>query len=390
MALELKNIKGLRTMDLTNLRENGIVDINYLASATIHELEAIGFGKDRAQRIIEEAGKILDEFMGAKDGFLMGTDLIKQYSKMERLSTGSPSFDKILGGGFETQKVYEVYGKEKSGKSRLCHQLVVRAHLSKEKGGLGSPAAVYIDTEGTFNMKTLKTMAQYVGLDPEMVSKNLAYSKPPTSGTLNYIIWKHLPKIMEQTGARIVILDSIATHFRAEYGIARQLLPERQMRANQVIHNLKKAATKFNALIVMTNQAVANVSGYGAPYNHAMGLVVGHESQVRIRIQKKSGPEREIMIEKAIDLPEDTCKLDMTEFGFEEQKEKKKKGKKKIKEEEESEEQEEESTEEEIVENEVEPELESDVNGEKETTAKVTKTKKAKKAKKKATKSESS
>ncbi|MFX1451633.1 MAG: ATPase domain-containing protein, partial [Promethearchaeota archaeon] len=290
MALELKNIKSLKSPDLTKLRENGIVDVNYLAAATVHELESMGFGVERAQKVIEEAGKILDDFMGAKDGFLMGEDLIKQYNKMERLTTGCPSFDKILGGGFETQKVYEIYGKEKSGKSRLCHQLVARAHLPREKGGLGSPAGIYIDTEGTFNMKTLKTMAQYVGLDPEMVSKNLAYSKPPTSGTMNYIIWKHLPKIMEQTGARIVILDSIATHFRAEYGIARNLLPERQMRANQVIHNLKKAATKFNALIIMTNQAVANVTGYGAAYNHAMGLVVGHESQVRIRIQKRSGP----------------------------------------------------------------------------------------------------
>ncbi|MFX0139706.1 MAG: helix-hairpin-helix domain-containing protein, partial [Candidatus Hodarchaeota archaeon] len=181
MALELKNIKGLKTPDLKNLRENGIIDINYLAAATTHELESIGFGKERAQRIIEDAGKLLDDFMGAKDGFLMGEDLIKQYEKVERLTTGCPSFDKILGGGFETQKVYEIYGKEKSGKSRLCHQLIARAHMPKNKGGLGSPAAVYIDTEGTFNMKTLKTMAQYVGVDPNMVSKNLAYSKPPTS-----------------------------------------------------------------------------------------------------------------------------------------------------------------------------------------------------------------
>jgi len=46
-----------------------------------------------------------------------------------------------------------------------------------------------------------------------------------------------------------------------------------------------------------------------------MGNVVGHESQVRIRV-RKTGDLREFKIEKALDLPPKTCLLTITDQGL--------------------------------------------------------------------------
>lgn len=352
MSLELSNLKGLDEKHAKLLHDNGIVNLMVLASSTAHELATLGFEVEKARLFIEKATKIVNKYMGGQDGFITGDKLLQKFNERLVLSTRCPSFDNILDGGFETQKVYEVYGKEGTGKSGLMLQLICLSHLPVEKGGLSSPATIYIDTEGSFSIKRLKRMAPYYGFDPDELVKSVVLSVPPTSDALVYLCEKNLLKIMEQTGAKLIILDSLATHFRNEYGDVRQLLPERQRRANRVIHSMKKATRIFNALAVMTNQAVANVNMKGPfdhQYNHAMGLLIGHESQVRLRIAPKKGSLKEIKVEKAVDLPNLTCELELNEFGFIEPEKKKKGGKKKG---------------EEVEEPEEEPETSENIDGE--------------------------
>ncbi|MHA1380235.1 MAG: hypothetical protein ACTSRG_17815 [Candidatus Helarchaeota archaeon] len=331
MAIELNKLKGLKDTDAKKLRDNGITNIASLACTTVNELSSIGIKEDNARSFIEKAGEILNDFAGAKDGFISGEELLKQFDKREILSTKCPAFDNILDGGFETQKVYEVYGKQGSGKSSLMLQLACIAQLPQDKGGLSSPAIIYIDTEGAFSIKRIKQMAVYYGLDPIQAVKNILRAAPPTSDALLYLVEKSLNKVMEESGARLIVLDSIATHFRSEYGDVRQLLPQRQRRANRVIHALKKAVTIYNALAILTNQVTANPSGFGAPYQHSMGYTVGHESQIRIRLAPSSKGKgiKKITIEKAVDLPNEDCEALLNEFGLVEVPAKKKDKKKK-------------------------------------------------------------
>ena len=46
----------------------------------------------------------------------------------------SSSLDELLGGGFETQAIVEVFGEFGSGKTQIGHQLAVNCILSLDQG----------------------------------------------------------------------------------------------------------------------------------------------------------------------------------------------------------------------------------------------------------------
>ena len=318
MSIELEKIEGIGSKTAEQLKEEGIMNAMILASTTVKKLKALGIGDSTARKYIEKAREVTDTVMGGSFGFVMGDDLLNQFNNRIILKTKQPVLDAVLGGGFETQKVYELYGEEGSGKSSLLHQVICISKLPVSKGGLGSPATVFLDCEGALSIKKIKTMAPFWGVTPEEVVKSIAHSVPPSSDALLLMCEDNLPKIMEQTQAKLILLDSIATHFRSEYGDARQLFPERQQKANRVLHALKRMAVSYNALVIITNQVTGNVdkaNKFSPNYKHSMGYTIGHESQVRILI-KPFKDFRQIKIEKAVDLPNDYCNLVMTQFGL--------------------------------------------------------------------------
>jgi len=54
---------------------------------------------------------------------------------VQKLTSGTAALDELLGGGFETQAIVEVYGEFGSGKTQIGHQLCVNTMLPLEKGG---------------------------------------------------------------------------------------------------------------------------------------------------------------------------------------------------------------------------------------------------------------
>ena len=320
---DLQSIDGIGEKIAETLISAGIPNVISLASATVQKLVNVGIPKSKAMKILDEARERCSSIFG----FVTGDELVQLFNKRQYLTTGTKGLDEILGGrGFETQKVYEIYGPEGTGKSTLVHQLICTAFLPPDQGGLGA-GTIFLDTEGTFSIKRIREFAVRFGIDPDEISKNVVRANPPTSDTMLFIAEQQLDKMADQVGARLFCLDSIATHFRSEYGSERQMLPERQQKANRIIHALKRVVVAKNGVAVMTNQVTANVTGMGLPWTHSMGNVVGHESQVRIRVRKK-GELREFKIEKALDLPPKICLLTMTDQGLfdEEKKPKKAKG----------------------------------------------------------------
>jgi len=252
MSIDLEKIEGIGSKVAEQLKEEGIMNAMILASTTVKKLKSIGIGDSTARKYIEKAREVTDTVIGGSFGFVMGDDLLKQFNNRMLLKTGQPVLDAVLGGGFETQKVYELYGPEGSGKSSLLHQIMCISKLPVSKGGLANPATVFLDCEGAMSIKRIKEMAPFWGITPEEVIKSVAHTVPPTSDSLVFMCEENLPKIMEQTGAKLIFLDSIATHFRSEYGDARQLFPERQQKANRILHALKRMSVSYNALVIIT------------------------------------------------------------------------------------------------------------------------------------------
>ena len=95
--------------------------------------EIDGLGDKVAKKLIWNARNALGmtEFIAAED-----IDENTEY-----ITTGSSELNRILGGGFQTGKLTEVYGPFKSGKTNLAHTIAVTIQLSKKQGGLGSAVA---------------------------------------------------------------------------------------------------------------------------------------------------------------------------------------------------------------------------------------------------------
>ena len=164
------------------------------------------------------------------------------------MSTGSKQLDRILGGGFESQSISEVYGEFRCGKTQLCHTMCVIAQLPKDMGGAEGKAA-YIDTEGTFRPERIIQIAERFGIDGDTALQNIAYARCPNS--------EHQLELLDALGEqfvtgdfRLLIIDSVMACFRVDFQ-GRQELPDRQGKLNQFLKAVKHVAEEYNICVFM-------------------------------------------------------------------------------------------------------------------------------------------
>ncbi|ABN70075.1 DNA repair and recombination protein RadA [Staphylothermus marinus F1] len=258
--------------------------------------EKVGIPLHTAERIIANARKLLGiRFKTAKE------------VKLERLSvrkitTGSKNLDDLLGGGIETKTITEFFGEYGTGKTQICHQLSVNVQLPPERGGL-SGRAVYIDTEGTFRWERIEAMARGLGLDPDEVMENIYYQRAYNSDHQIAIV-EELFSFVPEHNVKLVVIDSVTSHFRAEYP-GRENLAARQQKLNKHLHQLVRLAEAYNIAVVVTNQVMARPDVfYGDPTQAVGGHVLAHTPGVRVQLRKAKGHKRIARVVDAPHLPE--------------------------------------------------------------------------------------
>jgi DNA repair protein RadA len=192
--------------------------------------------------------------------------------------------------------------------------LSVTAQLLHEKGGLEGNV-VFIDTEGTFMPERVYQIASAMGLDPEEIANNILLGRAYNSSHQCMLI-DHLFTLCKQNNVKLVIVDSMISHFRGEY-IGRESLSERQQRLNKYLHKLVRLAEAYNLAVVVTNQLQANPAAFFGDSNRpAGGNIMAHACTHRIFLRKGS---KGVRIAKVIDspcLPERTASFLITEKGI--------------------------------------------------------------------------
>jgi len=276
----IEDLPGIGSATAQKLRELGFHTVESLATATSKELESVGIGKKKALEIIRTARSTIAV------SFIRADELLKMRQNVLRLTTGSKAMDELLGGGLETQTITEFYGEYGSGKSQLCHQLCVNVQLPPERGGLGG-GALYVDTENTFRTERIVQMAQHLELAPEEVAKNIIYAEAYTSDHQMFLL-ENADEIIKENGIRLIIVDSLTSHFRSEY-LGREMLAERQQKLNKHMHRLIRLARAFNAAAVVTNQVMAKPDVFfGDAVRPIGGHIVAHTSHTRVFLRKSS------------------------------------------------------------------------------------------------------
>lgn len=311
--MEIEELPGVGTKVAEKLKEAGFSSIESIAAASTAELKELGLGEASAIKIINSARENLQM------GFETGLDVLEKRTQIGKITTGSKEFDKLLGGGIETQAIVEFYGQYGSGKTQLGHQLSVNVQLPVDKGGL-ERSAIYIDTENTFRPERIQQMAKALKLSPEETLKNIHVARAYNSDH-QILLAEKAAEIAGEYNVGLVVVDSLTAHFRAEY-IGRGTLADRQQKINKHMHLLqRRLADIYNISIVVTNQVMSRPDVFFAdPTTPIGGHIVGHTATFRVYLRKGKGDKRVARLIDSPSMPEGECVFELTTDGIKDSK----------------------------------------------------------------------
>ncbi|CAN9217756.1 unnamed protein product [Alternaria alternata] len=306
---------GIGAVDISKLKSNGYYTIASVHSATRRNLLKIkGFSEIKVDKVKDAIAKC----QPSGGGFQTAHELGHLRKRVIKISTGSKALDAVLGGGFQTMSISEVFGEFRCGKTQLSHTMSVIAQLPKDMGGAEGKVA-YIDTEGTFRPERIVQIAERFGVDPETAQDNITYARAVNSEHQMELLNK-VAEFFVSNEYRLLIIDSIMALFRVDY-TGRGELNERQQKLNQFLSKLTHVAEEFNVAVLLTNQ-VQSDPGASALFASADGRkpigghILAHASATRILLRKGRGEERVAKIQDSPDMPEKEATYIITNGGI--------------------------------------------------------------------------
>jgi DNA repair protein RadA len=335
----LEDLPGVGPATADKLGDSGFDSYQDLAVASPGELANLAdIGESTASDIIQAARKAADV-----GGFETGSAVLKRREQIGKLTWGVDAVDELLGGGVETQSITEVYGEFGSGKSQVTHQLSVNVQLPREHGGLEG-SAIFIDSEDTFRPERIDQMVR--GLDDEVIAATMALhgveGEPDDEAALEALVETMLDNIHvakafnsnhqillaekakelaadsqdDEFPVRVLCVDSLTAHFRAEY-VGRGTLAERQQKLNKHLHDLMRVGDLHNVAIAVTNQVASNPdSFFGDPTQPIGGNILGHTSTFRLYLRKSKNNKRIVRLVDAPNLPDGEAVMRVEEGGL--------------------------------------------------------------------------
>jgi len=331
-AADLEDLPGVGPATAEKLKDNGFDSYQGIAVASPSELSnTADIGESSASDIINAARDAAD--IG---GFETGATVLERREQIGKLSWGVDEVDELLGGGVETQSITEVYGEFGAGKSQVTHQLAVNVQMPAEHGGLEG-SAIFIDSEDTFRPERIEQMVE--GQEDEALEDMMKLhgivgedeaADATDDGLMADLVESVLDKIHvakafnsnhqillaekaqeiasasqdEEFPVRLLAVDSLTAHFRAEY-VGRGQLADRQQKLNKHLHDLMRVGDLNNTAVLVTNQVASNPdSFFGDPTQPIGGNILGHTSTFRIYLRKSKGNKRIVKLVDAPNLPD--------------------------------------------------------------------------------------
>lgn len=301
------DIPGVGAATAEKLESCGFDSIVSIAVATVGELvEASGVSENVARKMIQFARENSDM------DFITGEELAIKRLQVQKISTGSESFNKLLGGGIETASITECFGEFGSGKTQIGHMLAVNTIKANPDS-----TVVYIDTESTFRPERIKELADGAGIDPNDALKKIMVARAFNSDHQMLLAEKVEDLIKKQNKkVKLVVVDSLTAQFRAEF-VGRGTLAERQQKINKHMHALLKLAQVYNVAVYVTNQVMSKPDTFfGDPTQAIGGHIVGHSSTFRVYLRKGKKGSRVAKLIDSPNLPEGECNFFVETSGL--------------------------------------------------------------------------
>ncbi|XP_077366451.1 DNA repair protein XRCC3 isoform X2 [Festucalex cinctus] len=220
-----------------------------------------------------------------------------------RLSLGCPVLDGLLRGGLPVGGITELAGESGAGKTQLALQLCLSVQYPLCHGGLDS-GAVFVCTEDVFPSKRLQQMIRE--------QSRLRADVPPHVGaglrfgdriyvehaadltSLQSCLRRRVGLLLARRLVRFVAIDSVASLFRSEFGLADWLERSKQLLSlSSTLHHLCR---QFDSAVLCVNQVTDIFSGsqeYTGPpssrVSPALGLAWANQVMVRLMMRRLAG-----------------------------------------------------------------------------------------------------
>ncbi|XP_003748400.1 meiotic recombination protein DMC1/LIM15 homolog [Galendromus occidentalis] len=272
---------------------------------------------DKIKEVLTAAAKLFGSLLGS-GGFITASALCDRRRSVFRIPSGSSALDRLLGGGFESMAITEIFGEFRCGKTQICHTCCVTCQIPTDNYPGGK--ALFIDTEHTFRPERLRDIGHRFDLDIEAMLENILYARAYTSEQQMDLLDMAAAKFHEESGVfRLLIIDSVMALFRVDFS-GRGELAERQQKLAQLLSRLQKISEEYNVAVVITNQMTADpgatMSFQADPKKPIGGHVLAHASTTRVSLRKGKGEVRIAKIYDSPELPESEAHFAITLGGI--------------------------------------------------------------------------
>ncbi|KAI3327868.1 DNA repair protein RAD57 [Xylariaceae sp. AK1471] len=197
-----------------------------------------------------------------------GTELLAQ--PWRTISTLDASLDEALGGGVPTGYITEVTGESGAGKTQFLLTLLLSVQLPPPHG-LGRPA-LYISTEAALSTKRLsQILAQnpfFRTADKRPSLDRVISTVTPDLESQDHILTYQVPVEVARRGIGLIVLDSVAANYRAEFerGSGGSNMAARSAELVRLGHLLRELARKHDLAVVVANQVADRFSSSSNPF----------------------------------------------------------------------------------------------------------------------------
>ncbi len=228
-----------------------------------------------------------------------------------RYTSGCRSIDELLGGGFESGTVTQLYGEAGSGKTNICLQTAIECAIRGKR-------VIYIDNEGFSPERFIQIVrGRNKGDEIESIAHRILIYEPQNFEQQTACISDVEQVIEQHKDIALVILDSATLFYRLELDDERSIYLRRVL-ANQ-IEQLLMLARRYELAVIITNQVYADIE-YEGKFRPSGGYALEHLSKVIIQLEKlpEGSGKRRATIKKHRSMPEDiSCEFVITGKGVE-------------------------------------------------------------------------
>jgi len=194
--------------------------------------------------------------------------------KRNAVLSGNESLDDLIGEGYPSKMITQIYGEPGSGKSTIC--LLAAVSVLKK----GEPV-IFIDTESF----SVERFSQIAGDNAETLADNL-YLFEPADLDQQALMIHEAEKIIQEIKPGLIILDSATGLYRTELDNIQEAL----QRFNRQMVVLLGYAKRYDIPVLISNQVYMDLNrGAFAPLG---GTSLNHLCKVILQIERHDNIRR--------------------------------------------------------------------------------------------------